>query len=85
MIPASAIVRDGDHAYAWRIKDKVLQKVALALGERDPRRGDFVVRSGIADGDRVLRNPIATLKDGQAVKDVPSAVTAPTAPDAAKP
>jgi RND family efflux transporter MFP subunit len=85
MIPASAIVRDGDHAYAWRIKDKVLQKVALALGERDPRRGDFVVRGGIADGDRVLRNPIATLKDGQAVKDVPSAVTAPTAPDAAKP
>lgn len=87
MIPESAIVRDGDRAFAWRIRDQVLHKVALALGDRDPRRGDWVVRSGIADGDRVLRNPIATLKDGQAVKDVPSAVTAPAGrtAEAAKP
>lgn len=87
MVPDSAIVRDGEKAFAWRIKDKVLRKVSLALGDRDPRRGDWVVRGGIADGDRVLRNPIATLKDGQVVKDVPSAVTAPTGrtADAAKP
>ena len=87
MIPDSAIVRDGEKAFAWRIRDKVLHKVALALGDRDARRGDWVVRSGITDGDRVLRNPIATLKDGQAVKDVPSAVTAPTGrtADPAKP
>ncbi|HEY8050237.1 MAG TPA: efflux RND transporter periplasmic adaptor subunit [Ramlibacter sp.] len=87
MLPDSAIVRDGEKSYAWRIKDKVLHKVTLALGDRDPRRGDWVVRGGIVDGDRVLRNPIATLKDGQAVKDVPSAVTAPSGrtAEAAKP
>jgi len=75
MMPDSAIVRDGEKAYAWRIKGNVLQKVSLALGDRDPRRGDYVVRSGVADGDRVLRNPVATLKDGQSVKDAPSAAT----------
>jgi RND family efflux transporter MFP subunit len=80
MIPDSAIVRDGEKSFAWRIKGNALQKVTLALGDRDPRRGDYVVRGGIADGDRLLRNPVATVKDGQAVREVASAVTAVTAP-----
>jgi RND family efflux transporter MFP subunit len=84
MLPDSAIVRDGEKAFAWRIKSNVLQKTALTLGERDPRTGDYVVRGGVARDDRVLRNPVATLKDGQAVKDTPSAATAVTAPEAAK-
>jgi membrane fusion protein (multidrug efflux system) len=84
LIPDSAIARDGEKAFAWRVKGNVLQKVALALGDRDPRRGDYVVRGGIADGDRVLRHPVATLKDGQAVKEAASAVAAPTSPEAAK-
>jgi membrane fusion protein, multidrug efflux system len=84
MVPDSAIVRDGEKSYAWRIKGNVLQKVALALGDRDARSGDYVVRGGMADGDRVLRHPVATLKDGQAVKDAPSAATAVTSPEAAK-
>jgi len=84
MLPDSAIVRDGDKAYAWRVKANVLQKVALTLGDRDPRSGDYVVRAGLAGKDRVLRNPVATLKDGQAVKDTPSAVTAVTQPETVK-
>lgn len=84
MIPDSAVVRDGEKAYVWRIKNGVLQKVALALGDRDSRSGDYVVRGGIADNDRVLRNPVATVKDGQSVKEVASAVTAVTAPATAK-
>jgi RND family efflux transporter MFP subunit len=73
MIPDSAVVRDGEKSFAWRIKGGALQKVALNLGDRDPRRGDWVVRGGIADGDRILRHPVATLKDGQAVKEAASA------------
>jgi membrane fusion protein, multidrug efflux system len=65
LIPASAITREGDRAFAWRLAGGSLQKVALTLGERDPRRGDWVVRSGVADGDRLLRHPIGTLHDGQ--------------------
>ena len=67
MIKNSALVRDGDKAYAWRVKDGMLKKVSLVIGERDPRRGDYVVRSGLADGDKIIRNPISTLKDGQKV------------------
>jgi membrane fusion protein (multidrug efflux system) len=80
VLPASALVREGDRAWAWRIQGKGLQKVALGLGERDPRRGDYVVRTGIADGDRLLRHPIATLRDGQAVQDAPPAAAAAATP-----
>jgi len=83
VIPSSALVRDGDRAWAWRVKGKSLQKVALTVGERDPRRGDYVVTAGVADGDRLLRHPIGTLKDGQPVQDTPSAGAATTASAAA--
>jgi membrane fusion protein (multidrug efflux system) len=67
-IPASAIVRDGDKSSAFRVKDGKLQKVPLGIAERDPRTGDYVVASGLAEGDRVIRYPTALLKDGQPVQ-----------------
>jgi RND family efflux transporter MFP subunit len=73
MIPASALVREGDKAWAWRVQGNALRKVGLTLGDRDPRRGDFVVLAGLADGDRLLRHPIGMLKDGQAVQATSSA------------
>lgn len=79
VIPASAVVREGDKAFAWRLQGNTLKKVPVTLGERDPRRGDFVVRAGLADGDRLLRHPIGMLKDGQAVQDTPSAPPAAAA------
>ena len=44
---------------------QALRKVAVTLGERDPRSGDWPVLSGLAAGDRILRNPGSTLVDGQ--------------------
>ena len=67
-MPASAVVRDGDAVHVWRVKDSELQKVPVQLGERDARRGDFPVKSGLAAGDRILRSPSATLVDGQQVR-----------------
>jgi RND family efflux transporter MFP subunit len=67
-IPASAVVRDGDATTAWRVKDNKLQKVTLALTERDARTGDYVLKSGLAEGDRVIRHPSALLKDNQPVQ-----------------
>ncbi|NEX61019.1 efflux RND transporter periplasmic adaptor subunit [Noviherbaspirillum galbum] len=67
-IPEAALVRNGDNAFAWRVKDGKLNKTPLTLGERDPRRGDVIVREGLAAGDKVVRNPVTTLKDGQAVE-----------------
>ena len=67
-VPATTLVRDGDKASIWRMKDKKLQKTAVVIGERDVRSGDFVLLSGLAEGDTVIRYPAATLKDGQAVE-----------------
>jgi len=64
-LPAAAVVREGDNAFAWRVKDGKLQKVKLGLGVRDLRTGNFVVNAGVAEGDSVLRYPASTLKDGQ--------------------
>ena len=68
MIPASAVVREGDRVSAFRVGGRELHKVALRLGERDPRSGDFPVVAGLAEGDRVLRYPSVLLKDGQPVQ-----------------
>ncbi len=85
-IPATALVRDGDKASAWRVRDNKLQKITLALGDRDVRTGDFALKGGLAEGDQVIRHPNALLKDGQAVQS--AAAPAPTkaaAKDAATP
>ena len=67
MLPEMAIVRNGDKISAWTVKDNTLHKVSITLGSRDQRRGDFAVLSGLKEGDVLLRNPNATLKDGQKV------------------
>jgi RND family efflux transporter MFP subunit len=66
-LPADSVVREGDNAFAWRVKDEKLQRVVLKLGERDPRTGAFTLQSGLAEGDSVLRFPNTALKDGQTV------------------
>lgn len=79
MIAEGAIQRAGDKAYVWRIQDKTLRKVEVALGERDDRRGEFVVKSGLNDGDVLLRSPTSTLVDGQTVEFAASASAASAA------
>jgi RND family efflux transporter MFP subunit len=64
-LPESVLVKAGDKVSAWRVKDKKLSKVDLALGVRDNRTGFYEIRSGLAQGDVVLRNPGSNLKEGQ--------------------
>jgi RND family efflux transporter MFP subunit len=77
MLPESSVVRVGDSAYAWRIQGATLSKVPVQLGERDARRGEYRVRGGLSEGDRVLRNPGNTLSDGQKVQFVAPSASAP--------
>jgi len=67
-IPATAIWRDGDKASAWRVGQDKLSKITINVGDRDPRTGDYVVKSGLNEGDKVIRYPSAMLKDGQPVQ-----------------
>ncbi len=67
-LPEAVVVRSGDKSTAWRVKANALNQVDLALGARDPRTGDLEVRSGLAEGDTVLRNPSSSFKEGQLVE-----------------
>ncbi len=67
MLPEAAVVKEGDHAYVWRIDGRKLAKVPVQLGERDPRTGQVAIASGLATGSRILRAPGSTLVDGQPV------------------
>lgn len=84
MLAEASIVRAGDAAHVWVVKDHLLKKVSVQLGERDPRRGEYPVKSGLSAGDRILRNPGSTLADGQPVEFVrPAAAAAEAASGAA--
>ena len=67
-LPATAVVRDGERASAFRVQGDKLQKVAINVGERDARTGEYVVKAGLSEGDQVIRHPSALLKDGQPVQ-----------------
>ena len=82
-IPATAVVRDGDKSMVWKLKENTLQKVALVVGDRDPRTGDFVLKSGLAEGDKLIRHPSSALKDGQKIDTGTAQATAPATKAAA--
>ncbi|MDH4062602.1 MAG: efflux RND transporter periplasmic adaptor subunit [Aquincola sp.] len=85
-VAESSIVRGGDGAaQVWRVKDGRITKVTVQLGERDARTGEFELKGGLADGDLILRNPGATLVDGQRVEFAKAAAGAASAPLAAAP
>jgi RND family efflux transporter MFP subunit len=67
-LPPALIVRDGDNAFAWKVSGGKLQKIALKLGNRDERSGEYLVESGVSDGDELLRYPNSSLHDGQPVQ-----------------
>jgi membrane fusion protein (multidrug efflux system) len=83
MLPESALVRQGDSNYTWRIKDKTLSRVTLVVGARDSRTGNFEIKGGLNAGDVVLRAPSSNLKDGQKV-DMATARVASAAPASAQ-
>jgi RND family efflux transporter MFP subunit len=83
MLPEGTVQRSGDSAHAWKLGAGVVQKVALKLGERDARSGEFPVLEGLAAGDRVLRSPAGTLVDGQKFEFAKPVSTAAAVPPAA--
>lgn len=84
MLGDADMQRDGDQVYAWIVQSGKLHRQPLTLGDRDERRGEFVVTSGLKVGDIVLRNPSRTLVEGspvtaKAVASAPAAKPAATA------
>jgi RND family efflux transporter MFP subunit len=67
-LPESALMREGEQWLVWRLQDAKVQRVAVQLGERDSRRGEYPVLSGLSAGEQVLRSPGRALVDGQAAR-----------------
>lgn len=67
MLPESAIVREGDNTFAWKLDKDVLRKTRISLGAQDPRFGTYQVKSGLAVGEQVLSHPKGAIRDGIAV------------------
>jgi RND family efflux transporter MFP subunit len=80
MVPDSALVRDGDKTYVWKVKGNALAKADLAMGLRDGRTGNYEVKGGLTAGDLVLRHPNSSLKDGQKVEMAAARVASAGAP-----
>jgi len=65
-LPASAINRDGDSTFVWRIQNGAVERIAVRTGgERD---GQVEVISGINAGETVVATPVEGLKEGDSVK-----------------
>jgi membrane fusion protein (multidrug efflux system) len=84
MLADAAIQREGDEAFAWRVQDGKLAKVALKLGERDERLGLYQISAGLKQGDRVLRHPNNALTAGRAVEFVETVAPGASAAASAK-
>lgn len=90
MLAEGSVVRRADSkaAHVWRVgKDSRLALVPVQLGERDARTGELPLKSGLAEGDIILRNPGSTLVDGQKIEFAKATLTAsaPAASAAVKP
>lgn len=85
VLAEGSIQRQGDSAFVWKVAGNQLKKVAVTLGERDDRRGEVVISSGLAMGDEVLRAPTGSLVDGAAVQRVKPGAGAASAAVAAAP
>ncbi len=72
-LPESVLIKAGDKTLVWRLKDNTLSKVDLVIGTRDARTGNYEVRSGLTQGDVILRNnPGSSVKDGQKIEFAPA-------------
>jgi len=67
-LPESVLIKAGDKTSIWQVKNNAMHRVDLTLGARDPRTGNYEVRSGLNEGDIVVRNPGSSVKEGQAVE-----------------
>jgi membrane fusion protein, multidrug efflux system len=87
LVPESALVRAGELAQVWRLQGSKIEQVTVKLGERDSRRGEYPVLSGLSAGDRILRSPGRALTDGQAARlaDVVAPTQAASAASASTP
>jgi RND family efflux transporter MFP subunit len=70
LVPEAAVVRAGDAATVWVVRDGAVRAVTVDLG---PARGaDVEIRRGLEGGEQVVLEPPAGLQEGARVRVVTS-------------
>jgi hypothetical protein len=64
-VPASAIARDGETRFLWRVRGDRVERVAVRVGAE--RAGQVEVLAGINPGDVVVATPVGELSEGAVV------------------
>jgi RND family efflux transporter MFP subunit len=65
-VPASAVFKEGDTSYVWRVKDEALERVAVrTAAERD---GQVDVIAGLNAGDVIVARRVEGLAEGVPVQ-----------------
>jgi multidrug efflux pump subunit AcrA (membrane-fusion protein) len=64
LVPAGAVRQDT----VWLVEDGKLSSRRVTLGAKGPNEVEIL--SGLADQDRIVANPAAGMKTGQAVRPV---------------
>jgi HlyD family secretion protein len=66
IVPAKALVHEGNSVYAWVVRNRIARRVPVLLG--DETQSGVEVRQGLTDGDVLIVAPPANLNDGQKVE-----------------
>jgi RND family efflux transporter MFP subunit len=64
-VPASAVARDGDTSFVWRVRGDRVERIAVRVGAE--RAGQVELLAGINAGDVVVATPVAELSEGAVV------------------
>jgi RND family efflux transporter MFP subunit len=65
-IPSSAIVREGDKRYVWRVNDGKAERIAIRAGAE--RGGETEVLAGVSSSDVLIAEPSLELVSGASVE-----------------
>lgn len=70
LVPKNAVIKTAAGSFVWTVREGVARRAAIVAG-REFERG-LEVKRGLDDGDMVIVEPPASLKDGQKVASVSS-------------
>jgi HlyD family secretion protein len=66
VVPAKAVLGEGNQPYVWSVQSGVAKRVAIVRG-RETEDG-FEIRQGLKDGDVIIAAPSSKLSEGQRVE-----------------
>ncbi|MBY4949050.1 efflux RND transporter periplasmic adaptor subunit [Cupriavidus respiraculi] len=67
-VPVTAVRTEGERSFVYVVENGVLAEKAVQTGVRDEESGMVAIVSGLADGARVVRNNLGTLRVGSQVR-----------------